>query len=158
MGERRAAQPIACFRLTPEAIPGTFVVPLRSRFEIAGTRRQMLTDYVLVEGYAKARTIRHLNEPALDNGSADSFLDQRRPPRHVERMVFESEEILRCRCAMGVRHTADRRSREVHCHRYAIFFGHVSDFVRFKDTAGGGKVRMNFADSVVFAKDPERLF
>jgi hypothetical protein len=144
-----------CFCLTPKAIPGALVVPLRSGFEIAGTWRQILTDYVLVEGYAKARTIRHLNEPALDNGLADSFLDKRRPPRHVERMVFESEEILRCRCAMGVRHTADRRSREVHCHWYSIFLGHVSDFVGFKDPARGGEVRMNLADSVVFAEDPE---
>src|SRR5215468_9907866 len=100
IADRCAGEYADCFRLTPEAIPGAFVVPLRSRFEIAGARRQMLTDYVFVEGYAKARTIRHLNEPALDNGLAESFLDQRRPPRHVERMVFESEEILCCRCAV----------------------------------------------------------
>ena len=34
--------------LTPEAVPGAFVVPLRSGFEIAGAGRQMLANYVFV--------------------------------------------------------------------------------------------------------------
>jgi len=34
--------------LTPEAVPGAFVVPLRSGFEIAGAGRQVLANYVFV--------------------------------------------------------------------------------------------------------------
>src|SRR6266513_2203583 len=34
--------------LTPEAVPGAFVVPLRSGFEIAGAGRPVLANYVFV--------------------------------------------------------------------------------------------------------------
>jgi hypothetical protein len=39
---------LVSYFLTPEAVPGTFVVPLRGGFEITAARRQVLANYVFV--------------------------------------------------------------------------------------------------------------
>jgi hypothetical protein len=39
---------LVSYFLTPEAVPGTFVVPLRGGFEITAAGRQVLANYVFV--------------------------------------------------------------------------------------------------------------
>src|ERR1041385_6577694 len=73
-------------------------------------------------------------------------------------MIFESEKILSGGCTMHVCHATDGSSREVHRHGNGKFFGHVADFVRLENSAGGREVGMYFADGMLLAQPTEWLF
>ena len=73
-------------------------------------------------------------------------------------MILESQEILRGRSAMHVRHATNWCPGKVHGHRYSIFLGQVADLVRFQDAARCRKIRVNLADGMPFAQHAKRLF
>src|SRR5260221_1577819 len=144
-------------RSTPQPVPGFFVVPLRRWFEIAGPWREVLTNNVFVKRHAKPWAIRHVNKPTLNNWGTDAFLHERRPPRHIERVMLHRQKILGRRGTVHVRHATNRSSRKVHCHRHAKFLRHVADLVRLENSARRCKVRMDLANGVVFAQHAKRF-
>ena len=72
---KNSALPIAF--LTPETVPGPFLVPLRGGFKITTAGGQVLSYDILIESYAKTRPIGDFNPAVLHNRVADTFLYHR---------------------------------------------------------------------------------
>src|ERR1035438_10115862 len=141
----------------PEPVPGALVVPLRGGLKIAGAGQQMLPDHLLVQSDAKAGLVRSLDESLVDDGLLDAF-HHVLPPRHVQRVVFAGQEILRGGGAVNTRQGADGGAGIVHGHGYAQLHSRFADFVRLQDSAGSGNVRMDLADGVLLTQVDEVFF
>src|SRR5579862_3762264 len=64
-------------RSTPQSIPGTFLIPLRSRLEISRTRRQMLFHHIFIKCHAESRSVRHVDPSVIHDRRLHSLFDQR---------------------------------------------------------------------------------
>src|SRR5438477_398915 len=73
------------------------------------------------------------------------------------RSIGPRQVVLRSSGTTHTRHATDRRSSEVHGHRYAVIFSHVSDLVGFQNSTGRGEIRMDLAHCVPLAEHLERL-
>ena len=62
--------------LTPQPVPGPFLVPLRRRLEISRPRSQMRPYHVLIERHAEPGPIRHFNPAMIHDRRLHSFFDQ----------------------------------------------------------------------------------
>ncbi len=73
-------------------------------------------------------------------------------------MILKREEVLRGGCAVHIRHATYGGSREVHCHRDTIFFGHVADFVGLENPARSCEIGLDLAHRMFLAQYLEWLF
>src|SRR5438876_7733032 len=85
--------------LTPQAVPGVFLVPLRRPFEEASPRLQVRLPRFLVQRDSEPRSVRNLDVSAIDNGLLHSFHEVT-PPRHIDAVILKGQEVLRGGCAM----------------------------------------------------------
>src|ERR1700733_13783944 len=68
------------------------LIPHRRRLKIPRTWLQMLLANLVIERNPQPRSIRNLDEPLLDDWLIESG-DQILPPRHVERVILQREEV-----------------------------------------------------------------
>src|SRR5450755_2047959 len=88
-GEDRRSRPHA-----PEPVIRSFLVPRRSRLEVARTSRQMLPHYVFIQRNAQPWLIGDRNESLVDDGLLDAF-HHVLPPGHIQRVILAGQKILR---------------------------------------------------------------
>src|SRR5947199_10179562 len=79
--------------LTPQAVPGVLLVPLRRRFEEASPRLQVRLHGFLVQRDSEPRSVRNLDISAIYNGRLHSF-NQVTPQSHIDAVTLTRQEVL----------------------------------------------------------------
>ena len=93
----------------------------------------MLVHDIVIESDGETRTIGNGDPALIDDGRLNT-LHHRRPPRHIERVILQHQEIQSGCGAVNAGRAVDRRTGVVHCHR-DTFPSHVADFMRFEYSA-----------------------
>src|SRR5687768_16061532 len=88
-------------RSTPDAVPGPFRVPFRGRREILRAGLEMGLDHLLDQLDAEAGAVGGAGEAFLEDRLRNAG-DHVLPPRDVDGMVLEGDEVLGCRRAVQV--------------------------------------------------------
>lgn len=98
---------------------------------------QMFFGDLFVELHAQARAIRNVRKAALDQRwmFGPRVRHKALPPRDINAVMFQREEVVGRRRAMHVRHERNRRASKVHRHRDATLFRRITDLLRFQQTA-----------------------
>ena len=110
----------------------------------------MCADDLVVERLdAQTGRVRHIDKAVLHDGVRQTDGDLI-PPRNVDGVVFQRQEVLRRRNAVDGGHTRNGRFRHVNGHRYAVILRHIADLLVLVDAAGRQQVGMDHRHTTRF--------